>query len=424
VYYNRRQELNVDRDYTVNKLEIAPLLKVANLGLRAAGVLGMPYGRLDRESILAKAQEITGLTDFGGDRFLEPLRQLLVDVDAARATPVGEIACRQTCIASACNRLRIQDYVNRNPDVHDVPIKRPIFIVGFPRTGTTLLQNLLALEPGGRALNFWELYNPAPMHHDHEEDRRIRMKAAGSVLKAARFAAPELPIVHDTRPDTKEECWLLFSNTFMVMNMELSQGLSRFGDWLLRQDMHWAYEEYKRTLQVLAHWEPTGQFVLKCPEHMWFLDTLLDVFPDACIVWSHRDPLSCIGSYSSMISLSRRIWYGRIYHEYIGDHITKAFLGGVERAMAVRDRLGPDRFFDINFETLVADPAKAVRSIKNHFDLPHSDETDAAVVDWLAQPRQDKPGKHIYSAEQWGLVAEDIYERYAEYIERYNVKTG
>ncbi len=404
--------------YTVHRMEIKPSLKLLNAAVGLAGRLGLPFGRLDPDSILRTARRRTGLDDWGDEAFIDVMDKLIAFADAARPTPLGEVALRQTAYAAVCNRLFIEDYIARHPEVEDVPIERPIFIVGFPRTGTTLLQNLLSQEAGARALSFWELYTPVPVSDDRDEDRRLRVRKASRVLDMARFVAPEMPIVHDTRADTKEECWYLFANTFAVLNMDLASGVTMFGSWLLQHDMTGPYREYKRMLQLMAHWEPTRQFVLKCPEHLWFLDALFEVFPDACIVWPHRDPVSCVSSYSSMISLTRRAWYGRIHSEAIGVHISERFLQGVERGMAARDRHGAERFFDIRFDDLVADPVAAARDIKRHFGIAHTEDGERAMRAWLALPREDRPGKHVYSASQWALDPDRLRRRFSAYIDQ------
>jgi len=411
----------VAQQYTVHRLEISPLLKVLNAFVRVCGWLGMPFGKLDPMAVVSAARRRTGLHDMGDPEYLDVLERLFIEADAARCTAMGEVALRQTAFTALVNRLETQAYLNRFPGALQVPIEKPVFIVGFPRTGTTLLQNLLCLEEGARALEFWELIRPVPQHEDPEEDHRIRYKGAERMLKLAKWVAPEMPIVHDTRPDSKEECWYLFVNSFAVMNMDLASGLSRFGDWLMQRDMSTTYREYRETLQMMAHWKPTRQYVLKCPEHLWFLDTLLETFPDACIVWTHRDPATCVASYSSMISLTRRAWFGRIYAGHIGLHIADRFREGIDRALAVREQLGPERFFDVNFTDLVKDPVSKVRDIRAHFDLPHSEDSERAMRDWMDRPRTDRPGKHIYSPAQWGLEASVVRERYADYIERFGV---
>ena len=414
--------MTLDQPYTVRRLSFPWTLRMADRMAGLAGKAGLQAGNLDPDHIIAAACRNQGHDDLGAETYRPFLDQFLEVCQSYPITHIARIAIRAMTLGGLNNRLRNEAYLTANPDALDLPVDRPIFIMGFPRTGTTLLQNLLSQEPGNRALNFWELYTPAPVHSDPGQDRMKRLKEATQVLKVVRFVAPETPIVHDVRPTSKEECWYLFANSMAVLNWDLQSGFSRWGDWLFQQDMSIPYQEYRRTLQLLAHWKPTGRFVLKCPEHMWFLDTLLDVFPDACIVWTHRDPVSVIPSYCSMISLTWRTWWGFIDPAKVGDHITHRFRLGMDRATAVRDRVGSDRFFDLNYEDLVADPVRATHNIHSHFGLPHSDRTDGAIRDFLEQPRTDKPGSHRYSAEQWCLEPDRVREMFADYIERFNVQ--
>ena len=277
-------------------------------------------------------------------------------------------------------------------------------MLGFPRSGTTLLQNLLEQAPSRRALRFWELTNPIPEHEEPSRDRAARVRRAERDLTWAYWFVPEMEEMHEVRADTAEECWPLLANTWSVLNFDICHGLVPYGDWLLKQEMAWAYREYRRQLQLLLWRERVDQLVLKCPEHLWFLDSVLEAFPDACIVWTHRDPLDCVASYSSLISLSRRTLQGRIDPAQIGPHIADRFHQGVERAMAARDAIGDEsRFFDVNFRELVADPVGMTNRIEERFGL---DPTDHRLLDdWLTKKRADAPGRHRYDPAMWDLHA-------------------
>ncbi len=154
-----------------------------------------------------------------------------------------------------------------------------------------------------------------------------------------------------------------------------STGNTEFGDYLLKEDSRSSYQFYKLALQALEHRavmrgaKPSEHFVLKCPEHLWFLDALLDTFPDACIVWTHRDPVASVASYSSLASLNYRMIYGHIDSERVGRHTQMRFKQGVQRAMEVRKRVGEAQFFDVGFKELVGDPMKVVQNIRKHFNI-------------------------------------------------------
>jgi hypothetical protein len=208
------------------------------------------------------------------------------------------------------------------------------------------------------------------------------------------------------------------------MNYDLSSGFRNYGDWLLQQDMESPYLEFKRQLKLLSAQQPTEHFVLKCPEHLWFLDSLLKVFPDACVVWTHRDPVASIASYCSLISLNRRTFYGSYDPHKLGEHISERFFSGVERAMKVYSEQHQDRFFHVNFETLVEDPTAIVKQVCSKFNYNYSANTDAAIDEWQNNSRKDKRGQHKYSAERYGLNPSEIHSRYSQYIERFQIPTA
>lgn len=409
-------------DYTVTQLEYTPLFKVIDAVLRVLDWLGLPLTRLDPDRILRSARRSTGLTDWGADDFQEPMRRLLASAEEKPLTGIARFSTHQICVKAVQNRLWVEDYIRRHPEVEDIRIDRPVFILGFPRTGTTLLQNLMSQTETLRPLRFWELSSPVPMPGDREQDLRIRRSRAETIVKAAYFIAPEQKHIHQLGVDTAEECWPLFFNAFQVMNYDLTADFREFGDWMMGRDMVPAYRYYKRQLQVLAHHTPTKHFLLKCPEHLWFVDALLEVFPDACVVWTHRDPLASVASYCSLSSLQRRMLYGRIDRPAIGRHIQDRFRIGVERAMAARSAIADEsRFFDVDFLELVQDPLAMVHRINAHFGLPQGDEADVAMQSWLDNGRKDKRGRHRYSAEQWGLDGEVIHREFAPYIDQFAI---
>ena len=203
------------------------------------------------------------------------------------------------------------------------------------------------------------------------------------------------------------------------MNYDLTADFREFGDWMMGRDMVPAYRYYKRQLQILAH-HTDPHFLLKCPEHLWFVDALLAVFPDACVV----DPSgSCRerGVLLFAVLLQRRMLFGRIDRPAIGAHQDR-FRVGVERAMGARDAVGnPSSFFDVDFTDLVQDPLSMVHRIQAHFGLPRTADADAAMQSWLDNGRRDKRGQHRYSAEQWNLDPAAIHAEYASYIERFAI---
>ena len=213
----------------------------------------------------------------------------------------------------------------------------------------------------------------------------------------------------------------MFSMSFSTLNVDLAGGMRDYGSWLLEQDMTWCYREYRERLQLLLDREPAEQLVLKCPEHLWFLDALLEVFPDACIVWTHRDPIACIASYCSMVSLNLRTVWGKYDAHEVGRHISKRFLQGVSRAMAVRERVGDDRFFDVDFVELVQDPLAMVERIQGHFGLESTLGGREAMEQYMSTERKDARGKHRYDAVRYGLEEDVVAGAFGDYTSRFGI---
>lgn len=393
--------------------------RAANQVLDLGERLGLLADHLQPERLLDEACAQTGLDDFGDDGFREPMERIVECANRADLSPLGRQIARRTYLEAGIVRLRRQERFRNAPDLDAIPIDRPVFVLGFPRTGTTVLQNLLALHPDRRALEFWELSRPMAEHEDPVLDARSRIRTTRQLLRLAYVTNPEMRVVHEIKTATPEECWPLFCPSFTVLNWDLGAGVQPYGDWLMQHDMRTAYREYAQMLKLLVHQRPAEHLVLKCPEHLWFLDALLDVFPDACIVWTHRNPFNSLASYCSLISLQWRTMYGSFDPEAIGAHILRRFSQGVQRAMAVRDRVGEDRFFDVDFLDLVRDQAGMVEQITNHFDLA---PTDPEVMHrYLDTERSDGRGKHKYDAAMYGLQREEVLDRFAPYIERFGI---
>jgi len=412
-------------DLTVSRTGYPPTARAVNHALGLVERVGLASRELTVDDILDDARRRTGLRDFGDEGFLEGAYQVVNDPGNADFTPLARRVIREVWTKAAVQRLRLQALLDAHPEIHDIEVKRPIFVLGFPRTGTTVLQHLLGLHGGRRGLPFWEILTPIPVHGDAAIDRRKRIRIARNTLRASYLVAPEMSEIHAIGAQTLEECWYLFVHTFTVLNWDIMTGLHDYGRWLLGHDMRPAYQEYKTWLKVLTWRNPARQLLLKCPEHLWFVDALLDTFPDAGIVWTHRDPVSCIASYSSLMSLTRRLMYGTFVHEELGPYVTERFTEGMTRAMAARDRWNDERnFFDAPFPRTVAEPKAVLRDILQHFDLPVPNDLDERAEAWLESDRSDKRGAHRYSPEAFGVDIDVVRARLTPYADRFGIGIG
>lgn len=415
------------KQLTVSEDRYGVVERALNALVGVATATGCRGTRIDVASVLDQVRRQEG-DDWGDETFLEVFEEMVLALQGRPITHLARLAIRAISVKAVTNRVRMRRWVQAHPEIEQVRIDRPVFVVGFPRTGTTVMQNLLSLHSGRRSLAFWEMQDPVPASDDPEEDRRVRIAKADRILWFAHRFAPEQSDIHEIRATTAEEDWALMAHTFAVLNYDFQGGLREFGDHLLSRDMTWAYQEFRRMLQVLLHQHPSNGLVTKCPEHLWFLDALLEVFPDACIVWTHRDPFPTLASYCSLISLSHRTYYGGFDPGELGAYMTERFAQGVERAMEVRERVGEDRFFDAPFEQTVQDPGGLVRQVCERFGLPWEDGPDGTmdkkVSEWLAADRSDKRGRHVYDGGRYGLDPVEVRARFQRYIDRFSVSCG
>ncbi|MFC2176104.1 sulfotransferase [Bacteroidota bacterium] len=395
------------------------IMRVLNTLVRWLQPLGITPRVLDAKVIIRKAERKTGLSDLGNNAHEPGMSEALKSINSMPISPFGKLSSTGFAVEALSNRLKLVDYLKHNPKVLETKVNRPLFIIGFPRTGTTLIQNLLALSSDRRALQFWEIMNPIPVSKNRKLDVLKRKRRAAFRLGVANFALPEMKYLHEVKVDSYEECWPMMINQFTAGNWEMMNRFPEFGKWMQQADLRYAYEEYKKYLQILISAEPDKDLVLKCPDHMWYIDKILEVFPDAMFVWTHRDPSKSVASYCSMVSLNWRLLYGEYDPKEVGPYIEERFIQGINRALAIRERVGEDKFLDVNFQTLLEDPIKAINQITSYFNLTPVEEDKMKA--YLNSDRSDERGNHTYSAERYGLDVEKIREHYKDYIQRFDI---
>ena len=411
-----------DHEYTSSHTEERLSVNIVNSLLKMGQKLDLGIYKLDRETILKNAIKKTGYKNFGNEKYIEVLDRLIDNIDKVDITPLSKYFLNFIARKTAMNRLYIENYIEKHPEIEDISIKSPVFIIGFPRTGTTLLQNILSSGDGYRALYLWELATPYPLHDDKKKDKKMRIAKIDMALRMLKRAVPEMTSAHDVKVDTKEECWILLANSLYITYADIGLGLTEWNDWLIKMDQTWVFEEYKRLLQIQAYNMPNKKLVLKCPSHISHLKPILKIFPDACIVWTHRNPINSIASTSSIVSLARKFFIGHVDQKQVGEMVENRFHSIVMDVIKLRNKTNNDRFYDMNFETLVENIPQGVKNIRNHFELSHNKTHEKAVQDFLNEPRKDKPGKHRYSPEQFGLDKDEVIDKFSKYIEKFNIK--
>ena len=322
------------------------------------------------------------------------------------------------------NRLRVMDYLKKHPEVACERIQKPIVVTGFPRTGTTLLHNLLSADPNGRPLLAWEAYQPVPSAREKPGSVNPRLRYLARTFRGMRYLAPRLESLHALHADRPEECTSLLRNSFIVGSADLFATVPSYKKWVRdqpREAFQEAYEFYHLQLRVLQHQRAEGHWVLKSPAHFPFLDILLEELDTASVVVTHRDPAKVVPSACSLVSVFRGMASEKLDALALGSQILESFERQQERILDMYERLPRARVLDVRYDDLVSDPLNVVRGIYDHFGQEMPDEMAARIADWLARNPQHKHGPHRYTPEQFGLTAEEIRSTMRPYCERFGL---
>jgi hypothetical protein len=381
------------------------------------GCLGRRWPALDPDDLMDRARRRTGLDDFGhDDAFREGLCAFIGSFNSRDdAHSFGRLFVREYSVRLLSNRLRIEDDLKRHPEILDVPVTRPLVITGLPRSGTTFLHRMMSEDPAGRTMLFWESLepSPSPTRETYASDRRIA-RARKSMDLLYRLS-PRLATAHEFDAESPEEDNNLFAHRFVAGILGFMFDVPEYVRWLETQDLVPGYRYLKRQLQLLSWKYRADYWVLKAPAHLYGLDALLAVFPDANVVVTHRDPLQVIPSLCSLAAGFRGMVADRLDLRRLGAEFAEAMAVGPERAIAARSAADPARFFDVPYRRLTSDPVGTVREVCTHFGYDFSDEYASRVRDWLARNPQHKHGVHRYRLEDFGLDAATVNAHFAGY---------
>lgn len=399
-------------------------LRLLNGVGRAVRAAGIPLLDLDADQLLARAVRTTGLDDFGDEAFRAPLALLLDGLEREAAlTLLGRIIARADLLRLLENRLRMTAARARHPEIAAGPVERPLFVVGLPRTGTSILHELLAQDPANRVPMTWEVMHlhPPPERATYETDPRIA--AVEKHLAGVDRLIPNFKQMHPMGATLPQECVALTAHDFASMVFTTTHRLPTYQHWLHGTDLRWVYASHRRQLQYLQ-WKCRGErWVLKSPGHLWALDALLAEYPDARIVQTHRDPLRVVASLASLVTLLRSMASDAVDRRAIGAEWTALLAAGLAKASAVRDArpAGAVPVFDMHFQDLVRDEIGMVRRIYAHFDMELSADAEARMRRFLAANPKDKHGAHRYTLADAGLDVATERSRYRAYQERYGI---
>lgn len=368
------------------------------------------------EELLAQASKRTGLDDFGTTEFREGLEMMLESLTAdAPYGPTERAAAVSLIERRLDNRLQVEAWLAANPTAATAPILEPVSIVGLPRTGTTALGNMMSLDPRFRPLRPWEQEQPCPPPRLEDEANDPRRLAYIDRIEAMLRDDPAQAAMHIWEPDATMEDTEVLGLCFRSQQMTMP--IWRYHAWWRQGDMRETFHHHARVARLLQAHRPPNRWLFKAPHHKFHLDHMIDAYPDLRFVFTHRDPAASVPSYASFVtSLYPPGVAERIGKATIGREIHGHLLAGMHQAMAARERLGPERFFDVQHAEFVARPLEVLERVYDWLGLPLTGETRAAFEAWQAKHASGTHGTHRYSAEEFGLRTEEIREQYDFYL--------
>ena len=392
------------------------LLNVCGILLDKSRIPRTPIRAVD---LIKTAKRRCGLDDFGGGDFFEGLSRLIDSCQReSQLNLIGRIVLRADLIRTLCSRLFMQRDWKAFPSIVRQEIREPLFIVGLPRSGTTLLHTLLALDPEHRVPLTWEVMTPSPPTGDNE---KRRIQRAISSCNCFNWLAPTFRQVHPVGAELPQECVSLMAPTFMSDQFDAMYYVPSYRAWFFQQDLRPAYEYHRHFLQHLQVRRNACRWVLKAPTHMFALPTLLHVYPDAFFVQTHRAPLDAMASVSSLITILRRAFSDAVDPQTVCREAIDYWSKTLDRFLQERGRLAEHRICDVNYAEILHDPLVAVRRIYAHFGWSLSQKVEQRMRRALASQPEDRYKLHRYDLSQFGVQEAESAARFAAYCDRFGL---
>lgn len=359
--------------------------------------------RLDIGRLHDDVSRLTGLTDFGDQSYVEGLEVLAEAYAGAGLTRIGASMKRSFLRGALMARLFSEAAWKANPEHATVQIEQPVFVTGLPRTGTTALHRMLVADPAHQGVELWlaDVPQPRPPRQTWSSHPVFQALAHGYQESL------KLEKVHHVAADQVEECWYLLRQSMMSVSFECLAFVPDYAKWLRGQDWTAAYARHRRNLQLIGLNDRDKRWVLKNPSHLFALDALMAVYPDALVIQTHRAPHEAIASVCSLNAQATEGWSTVFAGEVIGREQLELWARGLELFTRARAKYDPARFVDVEYEELVADPGGVLAEVYARLGRP----VERAV------PMRRGAVEHFYALEDFGLSRRQVEERFAR-IER------
>jgi hypothetical protein len=405
---------------TLSQTCVRTAVRSLNLGGRTLRRLGVDAPTLDADSLHKAAQRRAGADRYGVWDFAEPLERLLKAYhDEAALTTLGRITVREYLVSLLDNLLRMEAERAANTRIEQQHITAPVFIIGLPRTGTTHLHNMISADPANRVPLTWEVMYPAAARTDADV-ARARSQTEMRLAWADRLA-PEFMRIHPIAADLPQECIAITAQVFMSIQFHTTHDVPSYQDWFEGAPQKLGFEFHHRFLQHLQAKSAGDRWVLKAPGHLFALAGLLERYPDARIIHTHRDPLRVMASMASHAAVLRRAFSDDTNPQKIAADWADRWARALDTFLAVRDRAPAGQFLDVNFEAIEREPLGIVERVYDFLGWPLTNAAREAMQSFLDANPKNKHGVHSYTLEQFGLSRTVEAARFRSYCERFQI---
>ncbi|MEM9175957.1 MAG: sulfotransferase [Myxococcota bacterium] len=400
----------------------SPLLRTANAVGGAFEAIGLAPS-LDPDKLEAAAVAKAGSDDFGGDSYREPLERITRSMEEeAELSTFGRIAVANMIQAQLTTRLQLQAWTKAHPEAGEEKVERPWVILGLPRTGTSILSHLLGLDPMVRPLLQWEARSPVPPPTLATEHTDPRIAAADETMGQLLKLNPAIGAMHPFGAMLAEECIPLMMLDLRCLGMETQGFVPSYGRWLQTCDMRPAYAWHRKALQALQSAKPTMAWSLKTPNHLWNLETLLEFYPDARLIWTHRDPGPVTASVASLNATMQGVFTRVPDPRRVGEEWLGKLRHAIARGMAFDEQTGDGWCVHVHYGEMMRDPRATMRRIYAHFGETPSELHERRITAYLSEKHQTHAGKHVYDPVDFGWSYDQLAELWSEYTGKYGIE--
>lgn len=407
-----------------SELRSRPLRAFNWVGSRLAR-FGIELPPLTAASVVGAASKAAGSDDFGSGSFREPLEVYLhACEDEAELTTFGRLLVSKMLAAALANRIALHRWSVAHPEVKEERIESPWIIVGLPRTGTSVLSLLLGLDPVARPLLQWEAAHPVPPPTLEEAAEDPRIARTAKDLEGLMKLNPPLRAMHPFGATLAEECVSLFMYDVRTLALETQAHVPTYARWLEQADMTPAYAQHRLALQTLQSRQPTERWILKTPNHLWHLDAMLAAYPDARVIWTHRDPGPVVTSLASLANAGQRVLTSRTDPRPTAEEWKRKCVFALASATSFDEHAAPGWCQHIHYDTLMADPVEAVRRLYGQFGEEVGPLHARRMRAFLEHRPADLFGRHRYDPADFGWTYAGIDAEFKEYIDRYGIETA